>query len=57
MKLPKYIQTALLLLLLSSSFSFSQGSFESFEGDVDITAVITEDTYSALYVIPDEVEI
>jgi hypothetical protein len=57
MKLPKHIQFALLLLLLSSSFSFSQGSFESFEGSVDITAAITEDSNSTLYVIPGEVEI
>jgi hypothetical protein len=56
MKLLKYIQLSLLLLLTFVTFSFAQ-TYQTFEGSVGVDAAVTEDTNSTLTVLPNTVEI
>lgn len=56
MKLLKYIQLSLMLLLTFVTFSFAQ-TYQTFEGNVGVEAAVTEDTHSTLTVLPNTVEI
>jgi hypothetical protein len=57
MKLPKYIQIALFFLLTFVNISSVQGLELESDGNVDITAAITQDPHSTVVVVPSQVEI